>query len=110
MTIEKLFDSRKKAAALKGRMYRTDGKLYRVLSVAIIGPSLSDPDGRLIARLELRDATPAEERDMRIADLERQLSAIPHTDDPGPSGIADRAERQRLRSEIEQLREAQYVE
>lgn len=102
MTIQRgPYDSRKRAASVDGKLFRHDGKVYRAVKLtATRSASFAD---QWFAEIEVREATEAEERAMKLAeirkDLDRRISAW--SDDPvSPTAAANRAEVARLKEEI----------
>lgn len=102
-TIEKVFSSRREALALKGRLFRFEGRIYRALTVSGIGPSLTFTDS-VTATVEMRPATPAEEIKTQIAELERENDKLFFSDDPGNRIAAEsRVRRAEIKAQIANL-------
>lgn len=104
MTIEKVFSSRREALAIKGRLFKFEGRIYRALAVSGIGPSLTFTDS-VTATVEMRPATPAEEIKTQIAELEREDDKLFFNGDPGNRIAAEsRVRRTEINAQIAVLR------
>jgi hypothetical protein len=99
------YETKRAAMALRGRLFRHEGRLYRAESVsAASNPSFDD---KWWATIEARPATEAEEKAAHIAELEAELHRRLQSwsDDPLDQFAAEnRAECGRLKAELAVLR------